>query len=112
MSAQIDSPSEVINSLQQRINQLEGQVEFMKRKTEDDLELELSNALRRLRLHGVVPLLVAPGGIDKLAEDISRSSPVLRKAVLEVWPVETLSLQASTIADLMATAKNGTNRWY
>lgn len=111
MNMQIDFPSEVINSLQQRINQLEGQIERLKREQDDGLALEVSNALRRLRFHGVVPLLVAPGGIDKLAEDVSKYSPVLSKAVHEVWPVETSSLQASTIADIMATANNGMSRW-
>lgn len=112
MNLQIDNPGEMINSLQQRINQLEGQIELLMRTRNEDLGDRISDALRRLRLHGVIPLLVASGGIDKLAEDVSKSSPELEKAVHDVWPVETTVLEVSTIADIMAKAKNGMNRWF
>lgn len=108
MSVAIDDPHAVINSLQQRINQLEDQ---LKRQQVEKTDGDLTAALRRLRLHGVVPLLVAPGGIEKLAEEVAKSSPELRGAVHMVWPIETSALQASTIADIMATAKNGMSRW-
>lgn len=108
---QLQDPIAVINTMQARIDQLERQLQ-MEREAAQGREGQLvADAVRRFRFHGVIPLLVAEGGIEKLEADVARHSPILMKAVHEVWPVETRALQAATIADIMATAKNGMSRW-
>lgn len=108
---QLQDSIAVINTMQARIDQLERRLQ-MEREAAQGREVQLvADAVRRFRFHGVIPLLVAKGGIEKLQTDVAKHSPVLLKALHEVWPVETQALQAATIAEIMTAAKSGTSRW-
>jgi len=71
----------------------------------------IANGLRRLRLHGVIPLFVASGDIKTLLDDVEKNSPDLIEAVREVWPLDTSALSEETKSEIKEKANNGMYRW-
>jgi len=81
----------------------------------DSLEFRggsIRDALRRLRLYGVVPLFVAKGNVESLREYLAERSPELLEASSEVWPLDTDALSQSTKDEIRLTSNSGNNRWF
>lgn len=108
---QLQNPIAVINTLQSRIDQLERQLQMERAAAQNKYEQVVNEAVRRLRLHGVIPLYVGAEDFDKVRADVRRSSPVLVSAMEEVWLLQNAPVPASARSVLFSAANHGMNRW-
>lgn len=107
----LQEPIAVINTLQSRIDQLERQLQMERAAAQDKYEQVVNDAVRRLRLHGVIPLYVGDEDFDKVRADVRRSSPLLVSAMEEVWLLQSAPVPESARSVLFSAANHGMNRW-
>lgn len=107
----LDDPIGVINSLQVQINDLEG---WLRRASEAaryaDVE-NLADGLRRLRLHGVIPLYVGPMDMAALQTEVASTSPELSAILDQVWMLSAAPVALEVRNSLAIAAGNGMSRW-
>ena len=108
----IHDPAGVISSLQARIQALEGQLLRERREAQERQSEVISSALRRLRLHGVVPLHVGKQDLATLRESVGKVSPLLSQAIGEVWMLSAAPVDESVKITLQEAANFGNNRWF
>jgi len=107
----ITDPAGVIKSLQARIEALEGQLLRERREAKDSHSDVVQDALRRLRLHGVVPMYVGKHDFATLSECVAKSSPSLYKAIDQVWMLAGAPVPDAAKTAIQDAANNGMNRW-
>ena len=108
----IQDPVAVINTLQARIHQLEGQLRLEREQAQEGIQRQFPDALRRLRMHAVIPLYVGSGDSEALREDVARSSPELSQAMQEVWMLSGAPVAQDVKMSFATAAKNGMSRWF
>jgi hypothetical protein len=108
----IQDPVAVINTLQARIHQLEAQLRLEREQAQESIQRFLPDALRRLRMHAVIPLYVGSADGEALREDIAKSSPELSQAMKEVWMLSGAPVTHDVKSAIAAAAKNGMSRWF
>lgn len=107
----ITDPAGVINSLQARIEDLMSQLQCERRAAKDGHASVVEDALRTLRLHGVVPMYVGKDDFTTLSEGVAKSSPFLYKALDQVWMLAGAPVPEAAKTAIQDAAKNGMNRW-
>lgn len=108
----IHDPAGVIDSLQARIQALEAQLQREKREAQESQSEVIRSALRRLRLHGVVPLHVGKQDLAALRESVGKDYPLLSQAIGEVWMLSAAPVDESVKTSLQEAANFGNNRWF
>ena len=108
---ELQEPIAVINTLQSRIGQLERQLQIEQTAIQDQFEPVVHDAVRRLRIHGVIPLYVGTEDFDKVRADVRRSSPLLVSAMEEAWLLQSAPVPETAKSALFAAANHGMNRW-
>lgn len=108
----IADPGAVINALQERITQLQGELRVQEIAADNDQSKRLHDGLRRLRLHGVIPLYVGNLSRDELRREIGSSSPELGDAFQELWWLDAAPVPDDVRESISAAARNGMSRWY
>lgn len=71
----------------------------------------VTESVRRLRLHGVIPLYIGAEDFDKVRSDVRRSSPLLVSAMEEVWQLLSAPMPETAKSALFAAANHGMCRW-
>lgn len=107
----ITDPTGVINSLQARIEALTSQLQCERLAAKNSHASVVEDALRTLRLHGVVPMYVGKDDFTTLSESVAKSSPFLYKALDQVWMLAGAPVSEAVKTAIQDSAKNGMNRW-
>lgn len=107
----ITDPGAVINSLQARITQMEAQLRVQQTAHESEQGQYLKDSLRRLRLHGIIPLYVGGEGVEALVQQVAKSSPQLTESLSEIWLLATAPVPQAVRDALSSAANNGMSRW-
>ena len=110
-TSELQDPIAVINTMQVRIDQLERQQQIEREAAQNQYELVVHDSVRRLRLHGVIPLYVGADDFDKVRSDVRRSSPLLVSAIEEAWLLQNAPVADAAKSALLAAANHGMNRW-
>ena len=97
--------------MQFRIGQLERQLQMERAAAQAKYEQVINEAVRRLRLHGVIPLYVGVGDFEQVRADVRRSSPLLVSAMEEIWLLQSAPVPETAKSALFAAANHGMNRW-
>lgn len=92
-------------------DQLEQQLQTERAATQDKYEQVINDAVRRLRLHCIIPLYVGAEDFDKVRVDVRRSSPLLVNAMEEAWLLQNAPVPEAAKSALFAAANHGMNRW-
>lgn len=71
----------------------------------------IEDTLRRLRLHGVIPLYVGSRDCESLEQEIANASPELIGALDQVWLLESAPISRDIRSIVKAAANNGLSRW-
>jgi hypothetical protein len=108
---ELQDPIAVINTMQSRIGQLERQLQKEREAAQNQYEQVVHDSVRRLRLHGVIPLYVGAEDFDKVRADVRRSSPLLVSAMEETWLLQSAPVPEAAKSALFAAANHGMNRW-
>ncbi|WP_288492509.1 hypothetical protein [Paracidovorax oryzae] len=108
----LDDPIGVINSLQAQIEDLEGRLGCANAAAGDRDAQNLADGIRRLRLHGVIPLYVGPLDQAALQAEVASTSPELSAILDQVWMLSAAPV-AREVRNSLATAAGGTgmSRW-
>jgi hypothetical protein len=107
----IEDQEGVKNTLQARIKELEGQVQYERERNALTLPDEVREAVKRLRLHGVILLHVGAQDIPSLANELA-PNPILRDVIDLVWPLSTAPVSPDVKQALHVAANYGNNRWF
>jgi hypothetical protein len=108
---ELQDPVAVINSLQARISHLEKQLQMERDAAQGYQKQIATDAVRRLRLHCVIPLYVGAQEFGNVLEDVHRASPSLVGAIGEAWLLSNAPVSESVKTALLAAANNGMSRW-
>lgn len=108
---ELQDPIAVINTMQFRIGQLERQLQAERAAAQENYEQVINDAVRRLRLHCVIPLYVGTEDFDKVRSDVRKSSPLLISALEETWLLQSAPVPETAKSALLAAANHGMNRW-
>jgi len=109
-TVQIDDPQGVINSLQARIVQLEGQIQYLRQSEVEGHATAVHAVLKSLRAHGVILLHLGVEDISK-ARERTEQYPLERVAMDQVWPLASAPVSADVKTALQKAANYGMNRW-
>lgn len=107
----IEDPEGLINTLQARTKQLEEQLQFERERHAHNLPDEIAQAVKSLRLYGVIVLYVGDQDRTTLAKELS-PNPVLRGVVDQVWSLSGAPVAPEVKDAIKAAANFGMNRWY
>jgi hypothetical protein len=107
----LQDPIAVINSMQSRIDQLDRQLQAERAAAQGNYEKVIYDAVRRLRLHGVIPLYVGAEDFEQVRSDVRKSSPLLISAMEETWLLQSAPVPDTAKSALFAAANHGMNRW-
>lgn len=107
----INDPGAVINSLQARITQLEAQLRAQQAAHESNVDEHIRNGLRRLRLHGIIPLYVGSDSIEVVEQRVHNSTPPLTKTLNEIWWLTNAPVSQAVKDALSSAANGGMRRW-
>ena len=107
----IKDPEGLINTLQARIKQLEGQLQFERERYAQNLPDEIAQAVKSLRLYGVIVLHVGDQDRATLVKELS-PNPVFRAVVGQVWSLSGVPVAPEVRDAIKAAANYGMNRWY
>ena len=110
-SQELQNPIAVINTMQARIEQLERHLKMERSAAEGNYEKVIHDAVRRLRLHCVIPLYVGAEDFDRVRLDVCKSSPLLTNAIEEAWQLQSAPVPDAAKSALFAAANHGMNRW-
>ena len=108
---ELQDPIAVINTMQFRIGQLERQLQMERAAAQDKYEQVIKDAVRRLRLHCIIPLYVGAEDFDQVRSDVRKLSPLLISAMEEIWLLENAPVPETAKSALLAAANHGMNRW-
>lgn len=106
----IEDPEGVINTLQARIKLLERQIENERQCRADDRPMEIGEAVKRLRMHGVIPLHIGDQDRAMLASELAEN-PLFADVVDQVWLLSAAPVAPEVKDALKAAANHGMNRW-
>ena len=110
-TSELQDPIAVINTMQSRIDQLKRQLQAERAAAQGNYEKVVNDAVRRLRLHGVIPLYVGVEDFDQVRSDVRKSSPLLIGAIEETWLLHSAPVPDTAKSALLAAANHGMNRW-
>lgn len=106
----IEDPEGLINTLQARIKLLERQIENDRQHRADDLAMMIGEAVKRMRMHGVIPLHIGDQDRAKLSEELA-ANPLFPYVVDQVWLLSTAPVAPEVKAAIKIAADHGMNRW-
>lgn len=110
-TVQLDDPQGIINSLQERIKQLEGELARERQHPLDILPGAITDTLKYVRGHyGVILLHVGREELTKVRQWAER--PAERAALDQAWNLASAPLSDEIKAALRLAADYGDNRWY
>jgi hypothetical protein len=112
---QVDDPQGLINSLQERIKELEGQLAYARKrdseKSLDDLAGAMHDTLKSVRgRYGVILLHVGREDFSKVREDAR--NPAERVVLNQTWRLASAPLPDDAKTALQIAAAYGDNRWF
>ncbi len=106
----IEDPEGLINTLQARIKLLERQIEIGRQHRIEDHPMEIGEAVKRLRLHGIIPLHVGDQDCAELASELAEN-PSFSRVADQVWMLSAAPVSPE-VKDAIKTAANyGMSRW-
>jgi hypothetical protein len=108
---ELQDPIEVINTLVSRIHGLERQLQAEREQHEKDSEEVIYNAVRRLRMYGVILLYVGERDYDRTLADLRESSPFLDSTMKEVWLLNKAPVPEAVKSALFSAANGGMESW-
>jgi len=106
----IEDPEGLINTLQAQIKLLERQIEKERQYRADDRAMEIAEALKRLRMHGVIPLHIGDQDRAMLSNELM-SNPLFTNVADQVWLLSAAPVAQEVKDALMNAANHGMNRW-
>lgn len=106
---ELDDPTGIINSLQARVQQLEGQIEAQRNEHSQAIAEAVGSTIKRLRMHGVILL-------DLNDSDMPRHSELLLDAVInsayeQAWKLDRAPLSIDIKEAVRKAANGGSSRW-
>lgn len=106
----IEDPEGLINTLQARIKLLERQIENERQYRAEDRPMEVGEAIKRLRMHGVIPLHIGDQDRGKLKEELA-TNPLFADVVDQVWLLSAAPVAQAVKDAIKIAADHGLNRW-
>ncbi|MYM92395.1 hypothetical protein [Duganella vulcania] len=106
----IEDPEGLINTLQARIKLLERQIENERQDRAAHRPMEIGEAVKRLRMHGVIPLHIGDQDRAKLAEELT-ANPLFADVVDQVWLLSAAPVRPEVKDAIKIAAEHGMNRW-
>ena len=105
----IERPGAVIDSLQERIDQLEAHLRAEREYQATATPGAVADVIRRLRLHGVILLQLGPttGSMERELNE----NPALNAAYSEVWMLDAAPLDQDAKVAIREAANHGMVRW-
>jgi len=107
----IEDPQGLINTLQTRVKQLEGQVENERDRQTQSLPGEVRQVLKLLRLHGVILLHVGASEFKGVRAELEEN-PVVRDALDQTWSLANAPVPEEVKNAFRVAANNGMDRWF
>jgi hypothetical protein len=106
----IEDPEGLINTLQAQINRLERQIESERQNRADDLPMEIAEAVKRLRMHGIIPLYIGDQDRAALTSELA-SNPLFSHMVNQVWLLSAAPVTPAVKEAVKIAANHGMDRW-
>lgn len=106
----IEDPEGLINTLQAQIKLLERQIENERKYRAEDRPMEIGEAVKRLRMHGVIPLHIGDQDRGKLREELA-VNPLFADVVDQVWLLSAAPVVQEVKDAIKIAADHGMNRW-
>lgn len=106
----IEDPEGLINTLQARVKQLERQLQNELEYHAQPRPGEFANAIKSLRLHGLILLHVGDQDGQQLQEQLAQH-PQLREVIDVVWPLSSAPVAPGVREALKVASNRGNTRW-
>lgn len=100
-----------IEYLEAKVVYLEGQLHRAHQAVREAHAKNLADGIRRLRLHGVIPLYVGPMDMGALQAEVASTSPELSAILDQVWMLSAAPVAREVRNSLATAAGNGMSRW-
>lgn len=105
----VDNPGAVINVLQTRIEQLEGQLRAEREAQLQALPDAIESTIKRLRLYGVILLQLGP--TDDALRSEQHGNAALGAALGQSWMLDQAPVASEVKEAIRVAANNGISRW-
>jgi hypothetical protein len=107
-----EEAARTIRQLNERVEQLERQVAFERRQTEEGGVADAVPAvIKYLRMHGIVLLNAGHERAEDVREQVGRGGQAAVAALGEAWSLANAPLPQSTIEQVRAAINGGKCRW-
>ncbi|WP_158534247.1 hypothetical protein [Paracidovorax avenae] len=100
-----------IEYLEAKVVYLEGQLHGVQEAARNANAEKLGDSLRRLRLHGVIPLYVGAKDAAALRAEVESASPELLSVLDQVWMLPDAPATSEVVRSMAAAAGDGMSRW-